>query len=389
MLVFVAAIPALAITGSRLIQDSKAGTFDPSMAGPGDPGFEAQVEPTPTALAISYDDQDVPTSLAFLSLAGADGGGTVILIPLDTAIAEPQFGIGNLRLAWEATPPDQPELGRERLTSQVAARMNAGVGETLSLTNASWGQLVAPVGPLRIDNPDTVDLGFGVTIPSGETELPADLVGAFLEASLPNESDINRLVRHEAVWTAWLDQVGETDRPDAVPGETSAGIARFVRELARGPHEVVTLPVVQSEEIGNLFEVDQSDIDALVTDAIASPTPAAPGSRFTVRLLNGVSADAIPSEIVRDIVRRGGAVTILGNGPEFGTDETSVVYANDEMEDVAAVVANSLGATGDVRSDREAPDTVDLTIVLGKDILGDATGAGDPGATTPQTLEED
>lgn len=386
--VFVAAIPALVVTGWRLIEDSKAGTFDPTSVGPTDPGFEAQVDPTPTALAISSDDEGVPTSLAFFALSGANGGGSVILIPLDTAVADPQYGIGNIRLAWEATPIDQPELGRQRLTTQVAQRLNAGVGETMSLTNASWEQLVAPVSPLRIDNPDAVDLGFGITIPSGETELPAELVGQYLQARLPNESDIARLVRHEVVWSAWLDQVAEAGRDDAVPGETSAGIGRFVRALAAGPHTVQTLPVEQSEEVSNLYEADESAISALITDAVASPTPAIPGSRFTVRLLNGVSADAIPSEVVRDIVRRGGAVTILGNGPEFDTDETTVVFANDAMEDVAEVVATTLGATGDVRLDREAPDTVDLTIVLGRDILGDASGTGDPGATTPETLGE-
>lgn len=123
---------------------------------------------------------------------------------------------------------------------------------------------------------------------------------------------------------------------------------------------------------------------ALVTDAVASPTAAVPGSRFNVRLLNGVAADAIPGAIVRQVVGLGGAVTVLGNGPSFDTDETIVVYGDPADEGVAELVASTLGATGEVRLDREAPDTVALTIVLGRDILGDSATSGLPGSTAPE-----
>lgn len=383
MVVFVAAIPALGYTGSRLIAESKAGDFQGSTLGPTDPGFEAQVEPTPTALAIQYDDEGVPNSLTFLSMSG-DAGGTVVFVPLDTELAVAKFGIGNVRLAWEATPRDQPTLGRDRIVNQVASILNVGIQEPIELTNASWEQLVAPVGPLKIDNPDAIDLGFGITIPSGETELPANLVGAYLAKRVDGESDLTRLVRHEAVWRAWLDQVGEAGTDDAVPGETGAGIGRFVRVLAAGDVDIQTLPTDPSKSGPNLYARDQAAINRLMTDAVASPTAATPGSRFTVRLLNGVSPDAIPGEFVHQLVGMGGAVTILGNGPEFDTDETTVVYGDPAMKATATFVAAALGAKGEVRFDREAPDTVDLTIVLGNDLLGEvSSGDGLPGSTVP------
>ena len=40
---------------------------------------------------------------------------------------------------------------------------------------------------------------------------------------------------------------------------------------------------------------------------------------------------------------------------------------------------------GEARLDREAPDTVDLTIVLGRDVLGDADTEGTPGSTAPES----
>lgn len=385
MIVFVGAIPVLGYVGSQVLKDSKAGSFTGSSLAPTDPGFEAQVEPTPTALAIQYDDQGVPVGLTFMALAGSDGGGTVIFIPVETEVAVPRFGIGNLKLAWESAPKDEPGAGQERLTSQVAQLLNVGITETVELDNASWDQLTAPVGPLNVENPDALDLGFGVTIPSGQTEVPSNLVGQYLAKSLPGESDVNRMVRHEALWRAWLQQVADSTDPAAVPGETASGIGAFARALADGPIDFQTLPVERDPEVDNLYVVDKTAMKRMITDAVASPTAATPGSRFTVRLLNGVSADALPGEVVREIVGRGGAVTILGNGPEFGREETEIVYNDPANEDVAELVATSLGATGKVRLDREAPDTVDLTIVLGSDILGEASGEGTPGSTVPTT----
>ncbi|MCU1370297.1 MAG: transcriptional regulator, partial [Ilumatobacteraceae bacterium] len=380
----VAAIPVLGYKGYQLVSDSTQGEFAGTTKSPTDPGYEAQVEPTPTAVAIQYDDQHEPVGLTFLSLAGGEGGGSVIFVPLDTEVSEPSFGVDRLRTAYEVVA-DRPIVARERLASQVGRLLNVGVNEIIDLDNAGWEQLVASVAPLAIDNPDQIDLGFGQVIPSGKTTLNANQVGLYLAATVEGESDLNRLARHEAVWTAWLEQLAESGKAEAVPGESTAGISKFAQALAGGDVTFDTLPVNSVPGLIPLFRIDEPAVDQLITDTVASPTAAVPGSRFTVRLLNGVSPDGIPSDIVRQVVGRGGAVTILGNGPEFGTDETSIVYANPADRDLAKLVAASLGATGKVRLDREAPDTVDLTIVLGKDVLGDATGSGTPGATTPET----
>ncbi|MGN6694854.1 MAG: LCP family protein [Aquihabitans sp.] len=380
----VAAIPALGYAGSQLISESKDGDYTGTTLSPSDPGYEAPVDPTPTAVAIQYDDQKVPTGVTFLSLAGGEGGGSVIFVPLDTEVTEPSFGVDRLRTAYDVVA-DQPNLARERLASQVGRLVNVGVDEIIDLDNAGWEQLVTPVGPLAIDNPDQIDLGFGQVIPSGQTTLQPNQVGAYLAATVEGESDLNRLNRHEAVWSAWLKQLQDSGKADAVPGESSAGISKFAKALASGPVTFDTLPVNTVPGLTPLFKADKEAVDQLITDTVASPTAAVPGSRFTVRLLNGVSPDGIPSDIVRQIVGRGGAVTVLGNGPQFDTDDTTVVYANPADKDLATLIAKSIGATGKVRLDREAPDTVDLTIVLGKDVLGDATGSGAPGSTTPET----
>jgi anionic cell wall polymer biosynthesis LytR-Cps2A-Psr (LCP) family protein len=380
----VASIPVLGYIGYGLISDSKDGTFSGTQLTATDPGYEAPVDPSPTAVAIQYDDEHVPNGVTFMSLAGGDGGGSVIFVPLDTKVTNPAYGVDTLRRSYDVVA-DRPALARARLASQVGRLLNVGVDEIIDLDNAGWEQLVAPVAPLTIDNPDQVDLGYGQVIPTGETSLTAGQTGPYLAKSLDGESDLNRMNRQEAVWSAWLKQLAASGKAKSVPGESTAGISKFAQQLAKGPVTFDTLPVNVDTEVPPTFTIDEAAVNQLITDTVAAPTAAVPGSRFTVRLLNGVSADAIPGDIVRQVVGRGGAVTVLGNGPKFGTEETMVVYGNPAKKDLATLVAKSLGATGQVRLDREAPDTVDLTIVLGKDVLGDATGTGEPGATIPET----
>jgi hypothetical protein len=375
----VGAIPALGYAGMQVIRESTAGdvtTFDRS---PTDPGYEAQVDPTPTAVAFQFDQDGLPTAATFMALSGADGGGVVIFVPLDTQVKEPAFGVGRLRAAYAAAA-EQPAVARERLAIQVGQLLNVGIEEIIELSNQGWGQLVAPVAPLQITNPDPLDLGFGVTVPSGPVALEASQVGRYLEVLQPGESDLNRLNRHQVVWSAWMSQVAAAGVDGAVPGESSAGIGRFARALASGPIVFETLPVEPG--LNNTFVIDEDAVNQLVTDTIPAPTGAMPGDRVNVRLLNGVAAEAIPASVVQSIVGQGGAVTVLGNGPSFGRDETEIIYADPADARAARAMAEQLGATGEVRLDREAPDTVALTIVLGRDVLGDE-GEGAPGATVP------
>ncbi|MFN8019076.1 MAG: LytR C-terminal domain-containing protein [Acidimicrobiales bacterium] len=367
----IASIPVLAFAGYQLIQDSTAGDYNTKSLRPTDPGYEAQVDPTPTAVAIQFDDAGKPNGLTFVSLAGSDGGGGVVFVPLNTQVSEPSFGVNTLRGAYDAVA-NRPAMARERLASQVGRLLNVGVGEIIDLGANGWEQLVAPVAPLTIDSPDQVTLPDGTVIPTGTTQLTAAQVGPYLAATTgPGESDLARLNRHQVVWKAWLDAVAKSGKDDAVPGESSAGIGKFARALAQGKVSYDTLPVDPSNKTPGLYVANKSAVNDLMTDIVPSPTGATPGGRFTVRLLNGVQAGPVDAKLVREIVHRGGSVSIVGNGPEFGSEETEIVYANPAKKQLATVMAAALGAKGKVRLDREAPDTVDLTIVVGKDLQGD------------------
>ena len=101
LLGLIASIPVLGYAGYNLISESKEATTRGPPCRLRIPGLEAPVDPTPTAVAIQYDDQHVPTGVTFLSLAGGEGGGSVVFVPLDTEVTEPSFGVDRLRTAYE------------------------------------------------------------------------------------------------------------------------------------------------------------------------------------------------------------------------------------------------------------------------------------------------
>jgi hypothetical protein len=246
-----------------------------------------------------------------------------------------------------------------------------GIDGVVEVDDRGWSQLVAPVAPLSIVNPDPIEVD-GVEIPSGPIELTADQVGPYLAAGRDGESAFNALVRHELVWDAWLTAVADSGRDDVVPGESTSGIGLFARSLADGPVTYSIVPTTPDEDEPGLLHVDDNALVAIVLAAVPSPDPALPGSRATVRLLNGVSADAIPAGIIQTVVQIGGSVSVIGNGPSFDRDETTIVYADPANRGYAELLRAALKG-GTVRHDAEAQDSVSLTVILGRDVIEGAS----------------
>jgi hypothetical protein len=270
---------------------------------------------------------------------------------------------------------------------QVANLLNVGIDSVVEIDDRGWAQLVEPVAPLTIVNPDPIEIG-GQLVESGSIELTADQVGPYLAAEIPGESAFNRSLRHEAVWTAWMDAVAASDRDDVVPGERSSGIGLFARSLAAGPVTYSTVPVESDPEIEGLLRVDFTSLNDIVLAAVPMPDSPGPGARPTVRLLNGVSADEIPGEIIQTVVQIGGAVTVVGNGPTFGRDDTTIVFADPGLRGYAELLQVALGG-GTPRLDPEAEDSVGLTVILGRDVVDGASATTTRPATSTTTGDTD
>jgi hypothetical protein len=386
--VLVISVPILGFIGLRLVSESTDGEFSTSIKKRTDPGYEEEVISTPTQLVLHSDASGRPVAATFLALSGANGGGSVIYVPLQTEARSPGYGVDRLIGAYDALA-DDPAAARQLVAGLVGSLLNVGIDGVVEVDDRGWAQLVGPVAPLSIVNPDPIELEGG-TIESGPVELSAEQVGPYLAAEIPGETAFNRSLRHEAVWAAWLEAIAESDRDDVVPGERSAGLGLFARELAAGPVEFSAVPVDADPDQADILRVDDNALADLMLAAVPMPDSPAPGARPTVRLLNGVSADPIPAEVLQKVVQVGGAITVVGNGPSFDRDVTTIVYANPELRGYAELLAAGLGG-GKPRHDPEAEDSVGLTVILGRDVIetASATTTRPRGVTTTTSSNGD
>jgi len=378
LLLLVGAVPTLGWVGLTLIRDSKAGTLTTRVSDPRAPGYEAIVDPTPTALLVQKDAKGHLVSLTFVALGGSQGGGSLVFLPIDLAVEKPAYGIDRFLTAYNSG-------GEPRLVGMVGDSLNIGLGDVIDVDDASWAALTAKSAPIRFTNPDTVVSG-SLRFPAGPIALRPNEVGPYLAAKVDrNESDLNRLNRHQLFWQAWLKSIGPSPSAGAVPGEMRSGIGFFVRTLAAGPVRSEPLPVkAQGTPLyqgGQVFFPLVGQVRKDLTAMVPYPTAPSPGARVSVRLLNGADGDPIPSTIVQKLVLEGAAVTVVGNDRRFNRRETVIQYRDPAEQERAKRMRVALGGHGKVRFSPQGSDAVDVTIVLGRDLL--AAGRPSSGARPP------
>ena len=356
----------LAYAGSRIVRNSTQGEVFAPVSDPTEPGYEAYLEPTPTMVVLHSKDGLIE-SATFLSLPGRDeGGGAVVFVPVRTVTDLGVLGTEAIEYAYDLGGPEQ-----ERQAIQTL--LGTGIGELAQIDAERWADLVGPVAPIAIDNPDVIrsddDEAGEILFDEGMIELEADEVGPYLEARVEGESDLARLFRHQVFWRAWIEAVAADGTVEAVPGETDNGIGRFVRLLAEDATTFETLPVVETDEpidrVGTGFVPDQDAMDALMAELVPFPTSPAPGVRQRVRVLNGTADTDRASEVASLLPPLGAEIELVGNARTFGLD-TSISYFGDEAFEVATEIRGLLGV-GELVEEERPSEVVDITVILGED----------------------
>jgi len=353
----------LTYAGTRIIRASTEGEVVEPVDDPTAPGYEALVQPTPT-LAVLHDLAGTLDSITVLTLPDAGrGGGGVVLVPTRTVDDLPLFGAAPLETPYDlgSTPQVQAEV--------VGDVLGVGIDEVVVVDAERWAGLVAPVAPLVLDNPADVEVDGDVLFEAGEVRLgPAD-VGPFLEARGDDESDLDRLYRHELLWRAWLDAVAAEGSADAVPGELESGLGRFVRALAAGAVDLETMPVDRGDDDPGdepTFVPDVDGIASMVARLVPFPRSPRPGVRQRVRVLNGTDDLEAARRLAPELPPLGLEVVIVGNAATLDHERTTIAYVGPEQQEAAEDVRALLGA-GEVVVDPRPSDVVDITVTLGAD----------------------
>lgn len=378
----VVAIPVLALMGKEAVEDSTQGRLINVVTDPSEPGFEVLVEPSPTMLLVQTQGGELE-AVTFLALSSASTGSALFLPPL-TAVDQPD-GPVTLRDAWE-------ENGEQGLTEAVEQLLGVGIAEfssdgTLLTTTpddvplvevdrAQWAQLVDPVAPITLDNPDAIEqLGpDGEVIarfPAGEIELEADAVGPYLAALGAGESDLNRMVRHQRFWEAWMAAIDTVGGEEAIPGEQESGLGRFVATFAGGeagfvPPEASTYRIPGTE--ADVYLIDAAWLSSLVSEMVPFPTSPQAGARPAVRVLDGTGTPDAAITVAGDLADAGAEIRAIGNAPAFGQSTTEVIYYDPVQEEAAQQMLDALG-TGSLELQENPDEVVAVTVVLGSDLV--------------------
>lgn len=344
----------LTLVGVTTLRESSVGRRVTS-ADPSEPGFEGLLEPTPTLLVVHQSD-GVLRSAALLSLSTNAAGGSVLLLPPSVEVGDGQGATPlSVTYAFTGTPDVMRGAGE--------AIAGVGVQDVVILDDARWADLVAPVAPLQIDNPDNVP-GF----PAGPVPLGAADVGAWLSVRAKGEDELAALYRQQLFWEAWVKAVAASKDPAAVPGELDSGVGHFVRGLAAGRLQVATLPVVEQPGEGGdpVYRVDRDALRTVITDLVPFPTGTALAPRTRVRLLDGAGQKDHVQAVAPAVVSADSTIVVVGNADTFEYRTTEIRYHQPGQRAAAERLRQALGA-GKVVKDVRPIDAFDVTIVLGTD----------------------
>lgn len=182
---------------------------------PDSPGYEASVQPTPVSLVAVMGDDHQPVNVAVVATPpGKNGGGTVVLLPLDTIGSVDGGTPTPLRNAFA-------HGGLDEMRQVAESALGFGLDGAVSINAEGLATLMT--GPVHIVNPDTIYEADGPTArrivyPAGPLDLTADQAVDYLAAQSIGEGSYNRFNRALVFWAAFVQARSGASGPSGVSG---------------------------------------------------------------------------------------------------------------------------------------------------------------------------
>ncbi len=264
------------------------------------------------------------------------------------------------------------------------------VGDVTVANASDWEELVAPVGTLTVTNPDNVTVNGARLFNRGSIDITPAQAGIYLRSRNWAEDDTNRLLRQQVFWQAWLAKIAAKGTPDAVPGETDSGIGRFIRTMAATQVDYHVLPVkVQAlpDAYAGVFLPLTTEVRPLMAQAVPFPRASPVGSRPLVRILDGTGQLDHGVGVARALAAAGAQIDGIGNASSFTVPTTQIIITGSDRRAQAESLRKTMGF-GDIierQGDAFSSDSVDVTVILGADALGQSVTTGSVPSTTGDT----
>jgi hypothetical protein len=377
----VVAVPVLAWIGKEAALETTSGKVVGLVTDPDAPNYQVLVEPTPTLLLVQTAEDESLSSVTFLAVS-SDSTGSALFLPPATAI-EGEDGPTTLRDAYDTD-------GLAGLTAAVEELLGVGIAEfdgestlidadqvpVVVVDDEQLALVTAPVAPITVENPDAVEVtdadgAVVASFPEGSLALEAADVGSYLGAREEGSNDLNRMLRHQVFWEAWIEAVRASGDEAAVAGEQESGLGRFVRTFADGdagfvPLDAQTYNIPGASEA--VFLPNEEWLGSLIPAMVPFPRATEPGERPTVEVLDGTGTPNAAITVARQLAADHSEIRAVGNGPAFDYVGTQILYYDPSQQAAAEAVRESLG-TGTVVLQENPEEVVSVTVILGTDVV--------------------
>lgn len=363
IVVLLAAIGAVVVSMTRSGSDGATATTSTTV-----PVGELAGE----TLLLLEKDADGVLVAATLFVVGPEGtGGDVVYVPPGTLAEVPSLGLTALR--------DAARDGGDAVVQQALENLfGQPLTNVVSLDPAALTEAVSPAGVLTVALPAPVERRdpsgrVEVLFDDGEVAVTPDEVPSLLEA--PGETDLDRLVRHQAFWDGWFAAIATG--ADALPPSEELGSVLEAMASSEVAHRLLPVQAVASG--GDLYQVDRAGLADLLGEVLPGATP--PADRIRVQILNGTGEPGLAQQVQPLLVPAGADVVLTDNADRFDHPTTQIVFYDDADQASAQRIREVLGL-GEVVRSRTALDVVDVTVVVGADFLSRAAGTPSTTATT-------
>ena len=359
---FLIAIPLFVWNATDAILKSTDGDFGDVVVDPSEAGYLTYVTATPSHLTFAVDDDGNLAMVAVIALGPNDAGGSLLLLKPETVLGQEN----TIASIYASEGPDETERS-------LKAYLNIGFTTSNTMFASNWDSYLAPVSPLSVDlkipsyeiavsEISAVD-GSRCCQYEGDIELRSGGVGQFIADSSDDVSGELRRIRQQVFWTTWIEALAiEGDAP-LIPGEVESGFGRMVSGLSQGDLVIVELPQGQNPEETHIGKAAARDA---VLNMIPFPLPSSPGSRATVRLLDGVGGLDLAAVYSPSLVKAGAQILIMGNSSEFN-GRTELIYHDEKNAELAELFKQALGG-GEIFFEPLTDAAVEITVIIGDEL---------------------
>jgi polyisoprenyl-teichoic acid--peptidoglycan teichoic acid transferase len=364
-----------------------------------DPEGAAPQEDQQTLLLIREPGDTATAEGATLLAAGPEGAPAVVLfVPVGTLLEVPGLGLDRVRQAHQYGGAVLAEAALENA-------LGIEIDHTATVSESGLAAWLDRVGGLTLTVPDRLvrrdeDGTASVRFEPGEQFLDGPRLAELWAFRGREEDELATFPRQQLLWRELVAHLAEDEErlaglvadgaPQLDTDADAAWLSGLFAELAAAQRdERLAFSLLPVEPFGGegpdgspTYRLREEETAALVQARLSDSVPeAGSGDPVRVQVLNGVGVPGVGQQVDRLLEGSRFRIVLTDNARSFDFTETQILIYDESEASLAAAerVQEQLGV-GTIQVSRQPQSVVDLTIVVGADLL-ERSGSAPPDTT--------